>query len=102
MPALILVLFGLVLADGAAVTWQAMGKAKLIEEDLTTAKALLPAGGFEAGSSSSDWASCSRPSWHSGGQQQLDHRALTELSPPHPAGIRRCAAASHWRPRTYW
>jgi hypothetical protein len=29
--ALILVLFGLVLAGGAAVTWQAMGKAKLVE-----------------------------------------------------------------------
>jgi hypothetical protein len=29
--ALILLLFGLVLAGGAAVTWQAMGKAKLVE-----------------------------------------------------------------------
>ena len=48
--ALILLLFGLVLAGGAAVTWQAMGKAKLVEEDLTTARALLArAGGFESG-----------------------------------------------------
>ena len=35
---LILVLFGLVLAGGVAVTWQAMGQAKLVEEDLTTAR----------------------------------------------------------------
>lgn len=47
---LILLLFGLVLAGAAAVTWQAMGKAKLVEEDLTTARALLArAGGFESG-----------------------------------------------------
>ena len=46
----ILVLFGLVLAGGVAVTWQAMGQAKLVEEDLTTARALLArAGGFESG-----------------------------------------------------
>jgi hypothetical protein len=48
--ALILLLFGLVLAGGAAATWQAMGKAKLVEEDLTAARALLArAGGFESG-----------------------------------------------------
>jgi hypothetical protein len=47
---LILLLFGLVLAGGATVTWQAMGKAKLVEEDLTTARVLLAnAGGFESG-----------------------------------------------------
>jgi hypothetical protein len=47
---LVLVLFGLVLAGGAAVTWQAMGRAKLVEEDLTTARALLArASGFESG-----------------------------------------------------
>jgi hypothetical protein len=47
---LILVLFCLALAGGAAVTWQAMGQAKLVEEDLTTARALLSrAGGFESG-----------------------------------------------------
>jgi hypothetical protein len=47
---LILGLFCLVLAGGAAVTWQAMGQAKLVEEDLTTARALLTrAGGFESG-----------------------------------------------------
>ena len=44
---LIILLFGLVLAGGAAVTWQAMGKARLVEEDLTTARTLLArAGGF--------------------------------------------------------
>jgi hypothetical protein len=43
--ALILLLFGLVLAGGAAVTWQAMGRAKLVEEDLTTARALLARAG---------------------------------------------------------
>ena len=47
---LILVLFGLVLAGGAAVTWQAMGRAKLVEQDLVAARALLAqAGGVEAG-----------------------------------------------------
>jgi hypothetical protein len=47
---LILGLFCLVLAGGAAVTWQAMGQAKLVEEDLTTARALLTrTGGFESG-----------------------------------------------------
>ena len=47
---LILLLFCLVLAGGAAVTWQAMGQAKLVEDDLTTARALLSrAGGFESG-----------------------------------------------------
>jgi hypothetical protein len=47
---LILLLFGLVLAGGVAVTWQAMGQAKQVEQDLTTARALLArAGGFESG-----------------------------------------------------
>jgi hypothetical protein len=47
---LIVLLFGLLLAGGATVTWQAMGKAKLVEEDLTAARALLArAGGFESG-----------------------------------------------------
>ena len=47
---LILVLFGLVVAGGAAVTWQAMGRAKLVERDLVAARALLAqAGGVEAG-----------------------------------------------------
>jgi hypothetical protein len=47
---LILLVFCLVLAGGAAVTWQAMGQAKLVEEDLTTARSLLArAGGFESG-----------------------------------------------------
>jgi hypothetical protein len=47
---LILLLFGLVLAGGAAVTWHAMGQAKLVEDDLTTARSLLArAGGFESG-----------------------------------------------------
>ena len=47
---LILLLFCLVLAGGAAVTWQAMGQAKLVEEDLTLARALLTrASGFESG-----------------------------------------------------
>jgi hypothetical protein len=47
---LILVLFALVLAGGAAVTWKAMGQARLVAQDLTTARALLTrAGGFESG-----------------------------------------------------
>ena len=47
---LILVLFGLVVAGGAAVTLQAMGRAKLVEQDLVAARALLAqAGGVEAG-----------------------------------------------------
>ena len=60
---LVVVLFGLVLAGGATVTWQAMGKARLVEEDLTTARALLarPAASSPA-SSSSGSASSGRPS----------------------------------------
>jgi hypothetical protein len=47
---LMLVLFALVLAGGAVVTWKAMGQAKLVEGDLTTARALLArAGGFQSG-----------------------------------------------------
>jgi Protein of unknown function (DUF4012) len=47
---LMLVLFALVLAGGAVVTWKAMGQAKLVEDDLATARALLArAGGLEAG-----------------------------------------------------
>ena len=37
---LIVVLFALVLAGGAVVTWKAMGQAKLVQDDLTTARAL--------------------------------------------------------------
>jgi hypothetical protein len=51
---LILLLFGLVLAGGVAVTWQAMGQAKLVEEDLVATRALLArASGFESGKLSS-------------------------------------------------
>jgi hypothetical protein len=47
---LIVLLFGLLLAGGATITWQAMGKARLVEKELTTARALLArAGGFESG-----------------------------------------------------
>jgi Protein of unknown function (DUF4012) len=47
---LILLVFGLLLAGVVAVTWQAMGQAKLVEEDLTAARALLArASGFESG-----------------------------------------------------
>jgi hypothetical protein len=47
---LVVLLFALLLAGGATVTWQAMGKAKLVEEDLTAARALLArAGRFESG-----------------------------------------------------
>jgi hypothetical protein len=46
----VLVLFGLIVAGTAAVTWQAMGRAKLVEQDLTAARALLArAGSFESG-----------------------------------------------------
>jgi hypothetical protein len=47
---LILLLFGLVIAGGAVVAWQARGQAQLVEGDLTSARALLAqAGGFQAG-----------------------------------------------------
>jgi hypothetical protein len=47
---LIVVVFALVLAGGAVVTWKAMGQAKLVQDDLTTARALLArAGGFQSG-----------------------------------------------------
>ena len=47
---LLVLVFALVLAGGAVVTWKAMGQAKLVQEDLTTARALLArAGGFQSG-----------------------------------------------------
>jgi hypothetical protein len=47
---LVLLLFGLVLAGGAAVAWQARGQARLVQQDLTTARSLLArAGGFQSG-----------------------------------------------------
>jgi uncharacterized protein DUF4012 len=47
---LILLLFALVLAGGAAVAWQARGQARLVQQDLTTARSLLArAGGFQSG-----------------------------------------------------
>jgi hypothetical protein len=47
---LLLLVFALVLAGGAVVTWKAMGQAKLVQDDLTTARALLArAGGFQSG-----------------------------------------------------
>jgi hypothetical protein len=47
---LIVLLFGLVVAGGAAVTWQAMDQTRLVERDLTTARDLLArAGGFQSG-----------------------------------------------------
>ena len=47
---LILLLFGLVVAGGATVAWQAKGEAKLVEDDLTAARSLLTrAGAFQAG-----------------------------------------------------
>jgi Protein of unknown function (DUF4012) len=47
---LIVLLFSLVLAGGAAVAWQARGQARLVEADLASARGLLAqAGGFKAG-----------------------------------------------------
>jgi hypothetical protein len=47
---LMLLVFALVVAGGAVVTWKAMGQAKLVQDDLTTARALLArAGGFQSG-----------------------------------------------------
>jgi hypothetical protein len=47
---LIVLLFGLIVAGGAAVTWHARGQARLVERDLTAARDLLAqAGGFKAG-----------------------------------------------------
>jgi Protein of unknown function (DUF4012) len=45
---LILLLFGLLVAGGAATAWQARGQARLVQGDLTTARSLLAsAGGFQ-------------------------------------------------------
>jgi hypothetical protein len=79
--ALILLLFGLVLAGGAAVTWQAMGKAKLVEEDLTTARALLArAGGFESGELKQRLGLVQQAERHSrSAQQRLDQWPLRQL-----------------------
>jgi hypothetical protein len=47
---LMLLVLALVLTAGAVVTWKAMGQARLVQDDLTTARALLAqAGGFSAG-----------------------------------------------------
>lgn len=47
---LTIVLFGLLVAGGAAVAWQARAEARLVERDLTAARDLLGrAGGFSAG-----------------------------------------------------
>jgi hypothetical protein len=47
---LVVLLFGLVVGVGAAVTLQARTQAQLVERDLTTARDLLArAGGFQAG-----------------------------------------------------
>jgi hypothetical protein len=47
---LLVLVFALVLAGGAVVTWKAMGQAKLVQDDLTSARALLAsAGGFQSG-----------------------------------------------------
>ena len=79
--ALILLLLGLVLAGGAAVTWQAMGKAKLVEEDLTAARALLArAGGFESGELKQRLGLVQQAERHSrSAQQRLDQWPLRQL-----------------------
>jgi hypothetical protein len=47
---LTIVLFGLLVAGGLAVAWQARAEARLVERDLTAARDLLGrAGGFSAG-----------------------------------------------------
>ena len=72
---LILGLFCLVLAGGAAVTWQAMGQAKLVEEDLTTARALLTrAGGFESGKLKDRLVLINKAEAHTLAAQQRLHR----------------------------
>ena len=78
---LILLLFGLILAGGAAITWQAMGKAKLVEEDLTTARALLArAGGFESGELKERLGLVQQAEQHSrSAQQRLDQWPLRQL-----------------------
>ena len=78
---LILVLFGLVLAGGAAVTWQAMGQAKLVEEDLTTARSLLArAGGFESGELKERLALVDQAERHTlSAQQRLGRWPLRQL-----------------------
>jgi hypothetical protein len=78
---LILLLFGLILAGGATVTWQAMGKAKLVEEDLTTARALLArAGGFESGELKRRLRLIKQAEQHTlSAQQRLDRWPLRQL-----------------------
>jgi hypothetical protein len=78
---LILLLFGLALAGGAAVTWQAMGRAKLVEEDLITARALLArAGGFESGELKQRLRLVQQAEQHSrSAQHRLDQWPLRQL-----------------------
>ena len=53
---LLVLLFALVLAGGAVVTWKAMGQAKLVQDDLTTARSCSPAPAASSpASSTSAW-----------------------------------------------
>jgi hypothetical protein len=78
---LILLLFALMLVGGAAVTWQAMGRAKLVQEDLTTARSLLArAGGFESGELKGRLALVDRAEQHTlSAQQRLGRWPLRQL-----------------------
>ena len=78
---LVLLLFGLVLAGVAVVTWQAMGQAKLVQEDLTTARVLLArAGGFGAGELKQRLDLVRQAERHSRrAQQRLDQWPLRQL-----------------------
>ena len=97
---LILGLFGLVLAGGAAVTWQAMGRAKLVEEDLTTARALLArAGGFESGSSSDRLALIQQAEPHSLAAQQRLGSGRCASSAPCPWSAATSGWPRRWPPR---
>jgi hypothetical protein len=78
---LILLLFGLVVTGGAAVTWQARGQVQLVEQDLTTARGLLArAGGFESGKLAKRLLLIDRAEAHTlNAQQRLDHWPLRHL-----------------------
>jgi hypothetical protein len=78
---LMLVLFGLVLAGTAAAAWQAMGQAKLVENDLAAAPGLLAgAGGFTAGKLDRRLLLVDQAEQHTvRAQRRLEHWPLRQL-----------------------
>jgi hypothetical protein len=97
---LIVLLFGLLVATGAAVAGQARAQARLVERDLTAARDLLgQAGGFSAGKLEERLVLVDRAEAHAlAAQRRLDRLPLRPLGALSVAGrdvrVARAVAAS--------